>query len=481
MLVEAERHQRRARQLAPAEPSYAFYLGNTLSKLAGLDHSQQPQPNCTAAAARARAGAIEQFEDALRLHPALAIAHYNMVSQLLDAPACWATVPRRSAEAGGGGGDGGTAAAQALGRAERHLLAVAKLEPRSPKPFAALGAALRRGGSRARVAEATQHFRRALELVEVGGPVAAAAFRAEAFAARVGIGHVLLQQGHQLAALRESRTHFRAALRAGGGMAPDEERARGGLATVDFALAQAALRHSHRDCGQAPGAAHSVGDEAAAAGEAAEGAIAPSAIRRMAGTEGTADASALIVDALPAREAAALIEAAERHAASVGGWDMHLHTYTHGDLLAKDVPGVGHIVRRLLARLLETVRREYLCGGGACPCDGVDVAFSTVDEPWITRYDAEMNPNARLHFDTRSNITVNVMLSDPADYSGGGTFLHASGSSVRLQQGQALIHPGHLVHKSIAVTGGRRHILVGFTTLSNHTLQDTEHQTATFA
>ena len=92
-----------------------------------------------------------------------------------------------------------------------------------------------------------------------------------------------------------------------------------------------------------------------------------------------------------------------------------------------------------------------------------------------------MNPNARLHYDTRSNVTLNVMLSAPDAYEGGGTYFHASRKTVRLRQGQVLIHPGRLVHKSAPVTGGRRHILVAFTTFTNITVGDTAHQTATFA
>ena len=96
-------------------------------------------------------------------------------------------------------------------------------------------------------------------------------------------------------------------------------------------------------------------------------------------------------------------------------------------------------------------------GGPRTPCgcgEADDVGLSGVDEPWITRYDAAMNPNAKLHYDTRSNVTLNIMLSDPSDYTGGGTFFHASGRSVRLRQGQALIHPGRLVHRSVPVTSG---------------------------
>ena len=84
-------------------------------------------------------------------------------------------------------------------------------------------------------------------------------------------------------------------------------------------------------------------------------------------------------------------------------------------------------------------------------------------------------------FGTGSNVTLNVMLSAPDAYEGGGTYFHASRKTVRLRQGQVLIHPGRLVHKSAPVTGGRRHILVAFTTFTNITVGDTAHQTATFA
>ena len=100
--------------------------------------------------------------------------------------------------------------------------------------------------------------------------------------------------------------------------------------------------------------------------------------------------------------------------------------------------------------------------GGSNPAQG-RLAMSAIEEPWITRYSAEGNPFSNLHYDTRSNVTVNVMLSASGDYEGGGTFFQDTQETVRLDAGQVLLHPGRLVHKSIPVTKGTRYILVCFT------------------
>jgi hypothetical protein len=54
------------------------------------------------------------------------------------------------------------------------------------------------------------------------------------------------------------------------------------------------------------------------------------------------------------------------------------------------------------------------------------------------------------------------MLSDMTDYAGGGTYFRALRQTLKLRQGQVLIHPGDLQHKGVAITSGIRILLVCF-------------------
>jgi hypothetical protein len=59
-------------------------------------------------------------------------------------------------------------------------------------------------------------------------------------------------------------------------------------------------------------------------------------------------------------------------------------------------------------------------------------------------------------------ITVNVALSAPDDYEGGGTYIEAMDETIRLQQGEMLIHLGNLVHAGVEIISGVRRLLIGF-------------------
>lgn len=67
----------------------------------------------------------------------------------------------------------------------------------------------------------------------------------------------------------------------------------------------------------------------------------------------------------------------------------------------------------------------------------------------------------RLHRDA-CDITWQMMLSRPCDYSGGGTYIQALHSTIKLKPGQVLVHPGSLLHKGVDITSGERNLLIGF-------------------
>lgn len=55
------------------------------------------------------------------------------------------------------------------------------------------------------------------------------------------------------------------------------------------------------------------------------------------------------------------------------------------------------------------------------------------------------------------------MLTRLDEYEGGGTYFRCLKKTVKLQQGQVLVHPGELYHKGIDITYGVRCLLVCFT------------------
>lgn len=105
---------------------------------------------------------------------------------------------------------------------------------------------------------------------------------------------------------------------------------------------------------------------------------------------------------------------------------------------------------------------------------GSESILPTDNNLFVIRYDASMprRHGLALHQDSTA-LTVNVSLSNPADYKGGGTFFPAAelaqqgeGLVVRNSSGGCLVHDGDIPHAGSDVTSGKRFILVGFLHLS---------------
>jgi len=77
-----------------------------------------------------------------------------------------------------------------------------------------------------------------------------------------------------------------------------------------------------------------------------------------------------------------------------------------------------------------------------------------------TRFTIPLPPNTR--FADGCNVTWNLMLSRITDYDGGGTYIRTLGKTIKLHQGQVLVHPGELFHKGVDITRGTRYLAVCF-------------------
>ena len=61
-----------------------------------------------------------------------------------------------------------------------------------------------------------------------------------------------------------------------------------------------------------------------------------------------------------------------------------------------------------------------------------------------------------------SLFSVNILLNDPADFDGGGTYFELTCQRVRPPRGSAIAHSGDLRHCGKPITRGERYLLVGF-------------------
>lgn len=126
-------------------------------------------------------------------------------------------------------------------------------------------------------------------------------------------------------------------------------------------------------------------------------------------------------------------------------------------MACKSIPGFisttddhfHHLFRELYCLFPGTMRRG-------------SIQFESDNEPHLVRYIGEAT-GAPLHIDTtHKSITINVLLSDNGDFGGGGTYLKAIDKTIKLEQGEVLIHPGNLEHAGADITFGVRQLLVAF-------------------
>jgi len=154
---------------------------------------------------------------------------------------------------------------------------------------------------------------------------------------------------------------------------------------------------------------------------------------------------------------------AEYHAYSkletVGaGWTNEMYTLTAQHMQCKNIVGMipttKHVFSQLLRELYALFPDRIRPGS---------IVFESDGEPHLVKYNGR-SKGTQLHTDNSEYvyITVNVVLSAPDEYTGGGTYITKLDQTIRLQQGEMLIHLGDLEHAGTEITSGVRRILIAF-------------------
>lgn len=146
------------------------------------------------------------------------------------------------------------------------------------------------------------------------------------------------------------------------------------------------------------------------------------------------------------------------------------------DHLPAALAWLGPTLARRICPAIEAAFRE---------CPAAKVHQLRLYQATVLRYDADSTAGCHLpvHQDF-SFITVTVPLNDPAEYDGGGTWIHVLQRAVRPPLGHALAHSGRVWHGGHPVTRGRRYALALFfhsARLVNHGLRFEQRATRLIA
>jgi hypothetical protein len=156
-----------------------------------------------------------------------------------------------------------------------------------------------------------------------------------------------------------------------------------------------------------------------------------------------------------------------------------LYTYTKMDLPCCEIAKVQDISQQLIDTINGLLSLLFAAAGQHDDTNNSDsngpllpivLRPRSWKEPHFLRYEYRDNDDKNGHTITHgppphvgveshydgSDFTWSLMLSRPNEYDGGGTYIRTLRTTLRLDQGQVLLHPGDLYHTGLDITSGVR-------------------------
>lgn len=137
---------------------------------------------------------------------------------------------------------------------------------------------------------------------------------------------------------------------------------------------------------------------------------------------------------------------------NIKGWTTTRHEkYPTTDLPVESIPQIFSYIIHTFKTIFKQIDELY--------CLDKKVDFN-IKDLFIVKYEENAQTELEEH-DDGSFFTVNLLLSDPADFVGGGTYFE-DGIQYNLNQGDCILHCGRIKHQGIRITKGKRYLLVAF-------------------
>jgi hypothetical protein len=151
-----------------------------------------------------------------------------------------------------------------------------------------------------------------------------------------------------------------------------------------------------------------------------------------------------------------IINECENYAKDNGGWTKKRHkNYPTTDLPVESVKSIFGFVFQSLKLLSEKIKHSYGL------TDEINIDYSDL---FIVKYKANDQSFLEIHKDG-SFLSFNILLSNPRDFEGGGTYFD-DGLIMKGEQGDLIIHTSKMNHSGLPITKGTRYLLVGFVNLN---------------
>mmetsp|Transcript_11192 Transcript_11192/g.20804 ORF Transcript_11192/g.20804 Transcript_11192/m.20804 type:complete len:653 (+) Transcript_11192:385-2343(+) len=163
---------------------------------------------------------------------------------------------------------------------------------------------------------------------------------------------------------------------------------------------------------------------------------------------------------LPVQECANIIQAAQEHSKSCGGWTTNRHySVPTTDFSVFDVPGVSTKLAELFrTRLYPTLGAQF----------EIDPCSIRVIDAFIVKYEAGAQSFLPVHTD-QSQFSCTIALNSMSDYTGGGTWFADLDKALNCDTGGVVAFDGAMSHGGHCISSGERFIIAVFMYSSDET------------
>lgn len=130
---------------------------------------------------------------------------------------------------------------------------------------------------------------------------------------------------------------------------------------------------------------------------------------------------------------------------SIHSWKTDLYSLTRQDVPLRNVPRAYELAKPIISYMKQWLFHFYM-KDIIHPYNDTKKRHNVIhfdkNQPHILKYSVQDgHTGVRLHHD-RSDFTVSLMMSRPEDYTGGGTYFPEIGSTIMLDYGEFILHPG---------------------------------------
>ncbi|CAO3640787.1 unnamed protein product [Mucor hiemalis] len=133
-------------------------------------------------------------------------------------------------------------------------------------------------------------------------------------------------------------------------------------------------------------------------------------------------------------------------------WTTNRHSaFATTDIPIRTNPELLHLESLVKQRLFPELASHY----------GFKVSDMEFRDIFLVKYSASKQRGLKIHTDG-CLFSLTLLISDPKDFEGGGTYYKSIDKVLHLNQGDVAYHDARVMHSGIDITKGTRYILVGF-------------------